>query len=282
MHKYPPKDEKNNPNTESDVFAGLVFDKTRQLYLPNSEIKQKETQSEKPGNNRHFPFHVNVRRDTVVFLVSIGTLILVGTAAFFTGRQWQSSDRSATAAENALGDERKNFVRDQRPYLAAVPQGAFPNPINPTDPSIGLLFEERKGKHAIAVNVVLSDIGRTPPVDVDTTDTAYIIDEPNAAKIAAQSFVPRFRNTRTLVTSGPNSGIVPHSETRIFTATEWANLTAANHLLSVYVIGAVQYRDLFSPRSDPVYETDYCYQVSIAGLPFGNCPWDTGFHGQMR
>jgi hypothetical protein len=126
-----------------------------------------------------------------------------------------------------------------------------------------------------------SDVGRTPAIDVSTSDTTYIIDAPEAAGRKARSFVPQFNKSRTIVSTAPNSGIVPHSEIRILTTDEWNDFQDLDRL-AIYIVGAVQYRDLFSSFNSPFYETDYCYRMVPKGLIFGSCDWDTGFRGQMK
>ncbi len=183
MDQYPRQRDKSRSQQESAHTAeGYVLDGSSGLYVPKSDPREEKRNNPCESCQPRPPLNVKVRRDWIIILISVLTLFGLGLTVYFTKRQWHEANRSATAAENAISDERMNFVRDQRPYLAALPRGAFPNPINP---DAGLVVEERNGRHAIAVNVILSDIGRTPAVEVNTTNTSYIVDEQQYDGLAA-------------------------------------------------------------------------------------------------
>jgi hypothetical protein len=44
-----------------------------------------------------------------------------------------------------------------------------------------------------------------------------------------------------------------------------------NKDLVVYVVGAVQYEDVFAPPIKVPYETKYCFTYNPTGISFGEC-----------
>lgn len=73
-----------------------------------------------------------------------------------------------------------------------------------------------------------------------------------------------------------NAGLYPRSADRIFTAREYTLIKMG--VWEAYIVGGVEYRDIFSPKISP-YETTYCYHISPVGVPFGICEFPSNSFG---
>jgi hypothetical protein len=51
-----------------------------------------------------------------------------------------------------------------------------------------------------------------------------------------------------------------------------------NGTYDLYIIGGIQYRDMFSPKIKP-YETTYCFVTNPVGMPFGECSFAPPYFG---
>lgn len=169
----------------------------------------------------------------------------------------------ANSTQAGLENTQKSFRLEQRPYLWAQPRGAAKQP----DGTWGTIRAEDDGKsYRIAVAVDLLNSGRSPAVDVVNTNMEYKYGPSKTATQEAKAFIPATWGGPVQIV--PGSGMTPTSAILTLTNEEVAHI--ADETWEVYVVGAVRYRDTFSPKIKP-YETTYCFIIRPTGMAFGAC-----------
>ena len=75
-----------------------VFDETCGIYKKKATEADDRPQQKKPGTDKQFPIWANIRRDRLVFIVSVLTLGLVGGTVYYARKQWQEANTTAEAS----------------------------------------------------------------------------------------------------------------------------------------------------------------------------------------
>jgi|HubBroStandDraft_4_1064222.scaffolds.fasta_scaffold139158_2 hypothetical protein len=177
-------------------------------------------------------------------------------ATNFAGRQTELSRKT-------LNETTKNFRIDQRPYVITDPHGGTSLPNGQT------VIIANDGKRTIfAAGVDAKNIGKSPAVDVRVTKTEYKIGPSKKVARELRDWIPKYGAIGSSVTLVTNTPRVPVSDIHTLTKEEIDALQ--NGTWDAYIIGAVEYRDMFTPKISP-YETTYCYHVQFQGLVFKDC-----------
>lgn len=188
----------------------------------------------------------------------------------------KSADAAKSAADTAvktLLNAQQQFRVEQRPYIFASPEPAGP-PINQANPSERAFINlNPDGSATFYWKVGIINSGHSPAKDVVTTKSETRICLKERCVKEMNSFVPVW------LTHGAKEGTafptdvhnaVPTGEIRTFSKNDLEQIR--NSKLMVYQIGAIKYRDIYEPRIEPPYETDYCFLYNPSGLVFGSCP----------
>jgi hypothetical protein len=101
-----------------------VLDTSSGLYIPESTEGLQKSELNHSGTFKSSPFHVEVKRDWLPLVLSAATLIGLAGTVYFTGRQWQSTEKAANAATSAattatetLNKSIEQFRIDERAWI---------------------------------------------------------------------------------------------------------------------------------------------------------------------
>jgi hypothetical protein len=196
-------------------------------------------------------------------------------------KQYPELQKSAAAAKSSaetaatmLTNAQLQFRTEQRPYLSAGGRGCLmkDNPKQGEGPLVAVSRPDGGVDFCAEIDVLNN--GRSPAIEVDMPPVVYKFGPKDKARQEVRSYTPVYRNGTDIVTVGAAWTSVSHVQA--FTKDEVALIKSGDWEL--YVVGGVQYRDIFSPTIPP-YETTYCWQVATTGLPFHGCPFKPpGFH----
>jgi hypothetical protein len=135
------------------------------------------------------------------------------------------------------------------------------------------------GTFRMALGVDIKNYGKSPAVSVITTPSKIIVGLAADARERVSKYIPDYPETIGsplmmdevhTVPGGPNE------EIPVITAAQ--NILLSNGTWEAYVVGAVRYRDIFSPTIPP-YETVYCFKLHPSGMPFSGCKFkETTIH----
>lgn len=176
-------------------------------------------------------------------------------------RLTESSGKNTVTAENALDLSRKQFRTENRPYVWAAPRGAY------VLPNGGLgVFAPNGADTEIEIAVDLTNSGRSPAVDLANTPSQLKVGPALNAITEARNYLPIYPKRGGILTI--NTSITVKTETFILTPEQYSHIIDGSW--TIYIVGAVKYADMFSPRIRP-YETRYCFTFNPHGLPFGDC-----------
>lgn len=232
--------------------------------------------------HKHCEITANIKRDRIDWwtlrLEGLGLGVLV-VYTIFTALMYCANKKSADAAKNAsdtahdsLIFTQSEFRMDQRPYLSAVARAAFAKPTTTGIDTGQVPFSyttKSKQMAFFSAAVDLRNIGKSPARNVVHTRTDYIYAPRDYARKAAKTYRPEFNSAATIVAMG--EFITPQTPDRILLTPVQAR-QLLDGTWEIYVVGAVQYTDIFSPAIPP-YETDYCFKIRISGMPYANCEW---------
>jgi hypothetical protein len=219
-------------------------------------------------------------RETNRSRVEIATLIVIFIYTLVALWQGWSTRKAANAAKSAadtaaqtLGENQRQFRLDQRPYLIAAPRGSVEDLKTKT---AHVLFQP-SGENAcyLSVSVDLPNKGKSPAIEVMTTKTEYVVGPVKEATEAARSYVPIYPYHGVAVVAA-GTGVTPVSDTKKLSMEDCHHFN--DKTWTVFIVGAAEYRDIYSPRIDP-YVTTYCFQLEPTGMPFANCDFGPGEFG---
>jgi len=158
MERSPTRQDKNQSRHNlADIDSTYVFDQASGLYKPKSVTEQQYRQSK--YQRIWGTLGVRVRTDWITLLVSILTLIVIGTYTEFARRQWVATTVAAKAAKSAARTAKKTLIAttnashlEQRAWLAITPT-------NTTFPKF-----EVGGKFCcdVKATIKIENTGRTP------------------------------------------------------------------------------------------------------------------------
>jgi hypothetical protein len=169
---------------------------------------------------------------------------------------------------------RELFRSEQRPYLWITPSGGT---VDDTKKTIYVIGQPSNGQFVFAPVVHIENFGQSPAVQLRVTHTKCIYGPTEDARQRAKTYTPEYigEGTDVLIKGGPY--ITPVSCGDRFTQEQINEI--AKGTWEVYIVGSVEYRDIFSPRAMVPYESTYCFQLLMKGLPWGNCSFGDGNFG---
>jgi hypothetical protein len=183
--------------------------------------------------------------------------------------------QAANAAQNAVSQAQDEWRLEQRPYLFGEPRGTFDVTDHPGQKAV---FKPIGGNFVFDVAVNLSNPGKSPAIEIESTDSKFIIGPHSEALRGVLAYAPEYKSgTRGAVLVPGTATIVARSNARTLTGEEFYSVMAGTW--DIYVVGAVRYRDIFSPRQSLPYETTYCFHINTTGLPFADCNFGPGHFG---
>lgn len=185
---------------------------------------------------------------------------------------------AANTADSTLKSSQEQFRIDERPFMNPKPRGAFYDPKDQRDmtqKAFALFLPDASGKSGLLDIVVdIHNTGRSPSIEVITTSTKYLLGPKDKIREQAKHYIPKYDAASPgIVFAG--DAVSPVSGRRPITESELMALTDGTYEL--YIVGGVQYRDIFLPQLQTPYETTYCYQVLLTGMPFASCGWKSPF-----
>jgi hypothetical protein len=290
MFRRPPCEDKYNPDRYlRNIDDSYVFDATTGLYKPKTYNEQTQSDNKKPGSHPRFRIFTDPKRDWVAITVGVLTLIVVGLYTHYARKQWQEAHRTAeqavisacaakSAAETAdatLKNSQAQWRIEERPYLFATPQGGFNSTVKTGQTTI--ITTDPQGKIFADVTVSVTNSGRSPATDVAVTKTIYFIGPTLKVREQVKNFIPKYNFHLGFVSM--KDGITPISDVVPITREQLEYLKFGSW--EFYVVGGVQYRDIFTPAIGP-YETTYCWKVDTIGLPFAIYNPKIGFRNSIK
>lgn len=248
------------------------------LETPADILKRQEAAAKKRDEEyKQRQLRISERLAVLTLFLVLGT----GFYDYFMSKQTDATrtaanaaQESATAASNAariaglsLQSSQNSFRIEQRPYIWAEPHPSY---------SVGVIEGPEqlrifhKNGNTVSINVVVrvTNSGKSPATDVKVTPSMMNVGPKENVRSWAKAFVPKYGEQPPdfLIMNSPIT--VPTGEIRSLTEAE--SDLVWNGTWEVYIVGAVSYTDIFSPKISP-YETRYCFVVNPRGLPFGTC-----------
>jgi len=191
----------------------------------------------------------------------------------------EAATRSATAAENTNTAVADQFRLDERPYLWGDPNGIVIDPNKPN--ALDVIFVAGPNDISAGATVKIRNLGKSPAVGIKMTGTYYKIGPSKWATEQARTYKPKYAinpSDSILMNEGASGpGLVPSSDIIKLTAKELEAIRDGTY--DFYIVGGMQYKDIFSPEQTKPYETTYCFHFRPVGLPFANCNFGPGYFG---
>jgi hypothetical protein len=182
-------------------------------------------------------------------------------------RSAEAANSAATTADATLKASQRQFRNEQRPYIWLTPGIALPNnPMGATG-----LPELARGKMTLTINIYGMNGGHSPAIEVMHTNIIRIFDTAEIAKKEVQNYVPKYGLGED---SAPNTGFYLPTPLPAIDVTDALMDDIRNDRKRIYFLARVQYRDIFTPRSDAPYETAFCARVRSEGMPLASCEAD--------
>lgn len=263
------------------ITESYVFDAASGLYKPKTYNSQQQ-----PSTHVQYeaPIDVKTRRDWLSILISALTLAFLIVYTDYTRSIFRSSQISAigavegawagrdaaNVAKNSLDSIEKRFRLEQRPYLSPDPRGIF------VTPSGGYELTKNTTTDNFGVCVTFLNPGKSPAVEVITSDTEYRFGAKEQVESEVNSWAPKYNIPPSIVV--PGGGLTAHCEPiTIPDLQKWRDRT-----IEIFVLGAVTYRDLFEPKLMKPYETTYCWKIMPTGMPFSSCEPPVKFRTSIK
>jgi|SRR5580658_10443136 hypothetical protein len=261
-----------------------VFRPKSGLYEPKTTHPENESDYVTAGTSPNSPLFVNARTDwgphVVAWIIGILTLLIIAYYTYVTHGIFDTSQvgtvgtiEAAKAARDAadianatLKSSQQQFRNEQRPYVW-VQVGTQLSVANPT--SNTALPDLMKQNIPLVVNIVAINGGRSPATGTVFSELSLIFDTLASARQKVREYKPTY--------SAIGSVLMPNSSASYFHSTTAFGITpeilrdlSNGGGKAMFVLGALQYRDIFSPTI-PAYESRFCFSVHPYGLPFGDC-----------
>jgi hypothetical protein len=97
-----------------------------------------------------------------------------------------------------------------------------------------------------------------------------IFDTTERAKKLAEDYIPEF-SPNPSSNLAVNTGVFLRSTEQPIPITDELLDDLIHDRKRIYILARVQYRDIFSPKKDTLYETAFCQMVNPQGMPFSAC-----------
>jgi hypothetical protein len=186
-----------------------------------------------------------------------------------TAAQIQSSaaaQGSTKVASDTLANAERQFRLEERPYVWPNPSGGYQ--ISDTNAN-RTIFHQNGDKIDVGIVVQILNSGRSPATDVVPTLSEIIVGPAKTTDEIAARYTPKYSDaTARDVLAGNTALTVAGDTTHRLSPKEMGFLQDGSW--TMYVVGGVEYRDVFSPKIPP-YETKYCYRINMVGLTFRDC-----------
>jgi hypothetical protein len=180
----------------------------------------------------------------------------------------ESAKSQADTLQTTLTSNRLQFRSEERPYLVATPGGCFNDPTDPTGVrTIVIANPQPDGGAQLCMQVTFHNSGRSPAIDTGGTNIVHKIGRTDEVRKIVSAYTPEYLPGHgSILVAG--EGIVPGS--KITTLTKEQLTGIMNGTWEAYMVGAMRYRDMFSPKIAP-YETTYCVRLNPKGMAFADC-----------
>ena len=269
-----------NPIPENNPTPDTSGEADDQPSQPQPNIMPAVCRSQFPPTHAHYEItckHEKNWWDKWKPLVEIIGIVLLAIYTGYTIKMYRANRDAANAAKDAAktsGDTfsftQRQFRMEQRPYLSPTPRGAFEIVRNGQKTTSAVAVID--GVYHVLVAVDIQNQGRSPAIDTKHTNTGYIVGPLEKATDAAMKYRPDYSNAAPSVIT-MNNTVTPISKEVTLSKDQYQMLREGT--LAFYIVGGVQYRDMFSPPIEP-YESTYCYRLHPDGMPFANCGFKIG------
>lgn len=244
------------------VRGRYVFNKSSGLYEAKSERTEKQCEESSAGASRRTPFHVDLRRDWIVIIVSVVSLFLFGITIHYARLQWHemhestiqstraanTANRAVDIANTALTQSKNQFVQDERPYVwitdnIQLGETSSSDPIAP---------------NRIAVNYDILNYGKSPALNVQMVANIAVGD-----KAERQTALKAFNKSGGSImppTKGANASAISDTP-------PYPNFHTYGDKHKIVVYGRIRYNDLYGN----VYISDWCLAY-VGAIHPSNCP----------
>jgi len=227
-------------------------------------------------------------RDETPFWEKAAVIIAFGLLIvnWYQGRQTKkAADAAKSAAEIAgatLKASQYQFRTEERPYIFASPYpGGSIVSITPAELGRAVLKTPNEmqpiierplsdGRVEIEIVVKITNSGKSPAINVVSTKSQMGIASRTELNQRVAAFVPQYQydSPGSILASGVQD-TVPTGEWVKLSPEELKKVRSKD--LVVYVVGGIQYQDVFVPPVQIPYETKYCFIYNLTGISFGEC-----------
>lgn len=102
-----------------DIGHRYVLDESSGIYKPQSCVPKSQKQTS--GSDKKQPFWTATVRDWPIFILSLFTLGLLFGTAYFTGRQWQTTNNTYWELHKQTANTERLFRTDERAWVEFDP-----------------------------------------------------------------------------------------------------------------------------------------------------------------
>lgn len=180
----------------------------------------------------------------------------------------KSANAAKSAAETAAGNlkaSQEQFRNQQRPLVWVNPGVQIAGNGMSATPLPDLV----KQKLALQINVLGVNGGHSPATSYTQTEITVIFDEASVAEKRVAEYKPSYRSSTGDVLM-PTSGVYFHTAQPVaITDNLLEDLRTGKK--EIFVLGALKYKDIFSPEIPSPYQSQFCFLIHADGLPFGDC-----------
>lgn len=214
-------------------------------------------------------------------MLALFTFWVVLAYAIYARNQWIEMQRAADAASTAanaakssadtayktLISSQTQFRNQERPWVTADP-----NPLVPKEISRGQFFIPKQTPQGVVfrpdINIHAINVGKTPAIEMYSALFEFKLGPAKEILEEVKKFVPTYPRGGAGGFLSPNQDVVLPMKERFLTQEEINKLRDGSW--SLFVVGGIQYRDVFRPRIAS-YETVYCFNFHSVGIPVATC-----------
>jgi hypothetical protein len=254
------KDSQNHhkPNEERTVSGDIEVRGAIQIFETNSAIdkhnaEREEDNAYKDSTRAYERTNLTFTRLTLI----VSSLYFIATVFIFlqSKRSANAAKSAADTASHALTLSKDQFRIEERPYIWSYPIAGPNHGLSPLGEKIYIVIGFRNS-------------GKTPATDVVATHSMIIAGPKDEALRKASEYIAEYPKITGAVLTPEIPAYAPTGYGPKLTKDVMADIQHGTW--KVYVVGAIQYTDIFQPIIAP-YETIYCVQYVPTGQPFGAC-----------
>jgi hypothetical protein len=242
------------------------------IFRPDTVNSGKPNRNQQSGDNDASSFFQNLEKRWKKSIrkpaIQIEIAAVIGLCVYTC-----ETHRTNNLTQRSIESTEKRVRAEDRPYILAQPRPGHGYYDQKTDKTVYFPYSsDGKGNIVFKIAVDVKVLGHSPAVEMNTTASQVIVGPTEEVGKQASDFDPGYPEPTAPLTSMmpevppitvitlPSKAVTPE-EFQKFKDGTW----------SVYVVGAVQYRDVFAPRLDHPYRLIYCFKLLPSGMPFGNC-----------